>query len=150
MLPLTRHRPHFSLAAFVIAILAMPLHADSPVKIVLTQTENSNVDDSQLSCDGTIHGYLTFPAPVIGAHALASVWVRPDGEVQEDAEGQIDFPKPGKRTAQVWLRFNDREGGVLAPAQNENAGPSPYNGEWKLTVRLDGKSILNSRFRVKC
>ena len=97
-----------------------------------------------------IHGYLTLPERVSGEHLLEGRWIKPGGEVQENTHVTLHIDPPGRRTAHVWMRFDDRDGGLLTGAQSAPEAQHPFNGEWQLALTWDGKPLALSKFKVKC
>jgi hypothetical protein len=126
-------------------VSAVPL----PSALVLTSKENGLTPETQFTCTGIIHGYLTLPDKAFGQHQLEARWTNPNGVVLQDFKTKLDCGVNGRQTAYVYLRFEEiHPVGSLGVEKDEDK--EDYPGRWSVEVLWDGKSLVNTHFDVRC
>lgn len=114
--------------------------------------EGDKAQGQALGCDERIFAYssllgdFTFPLDV------RFLWVRPDGEIQEQALVPIrDALKPGAEVYS-WLKIDGDEGvlGDFALGGDYGDRRQVFNGVWQVVVTAGGKEMARQSFNVLC
>jgi hypothetical protein len=147
-----RSRILFLMVFFTLSAVARA-EIPGPPLLLLTAQDNGTDPQDAFACSGIIHGYLTFPKTVVGKHVLEAIWTGPHGKVVQHSRDEINYAPPGHRTATIWLKFSQEDGGIWNPfaiQKPTDLDHAAYDGPWTLEVRWDEKPFTQSAFQVHC
>jgi hypothetical protein len=149
----SRSLPGLVIVSFLL-IAAIPTFAarilSGQAQLLLTTTPNGSQGTSEFSCSDTVNGLVVLPERVVGFHSVEAYWSR-NGEVVEHSQVPLQLPPPGSRTAHIWLRFDDKQGGLLEGLLGDGTDTAGMvSGDWKVSVHWNGKPLVESEFKVKC
>jgi len=139
---------------FIISLQAGLMRAEipQPPLLLLTAKENGVEPQNTFDCSDPIHGYITLPEKAFGKHILEGIWTGPKGTVIQHSQDEVNFPASGRRSAEIWLRYN-KSGPLWDPLSIQDSGEGDrtiYHGPWKIEVLWDGRRLAQESFEMYC
>ena len=126
--------------------------ANPSISVWLSATVQNGVpiqnDGQRFGCNDKIFAVIDLVGLQGGEHRLEADWTDPIGKIRE----HIDYPFNGAGATRitVWLKLHPPKGSALFSFFNPAMGMDDFIGLWKLVVRVDDDTRLDTQFEVLC
>lgn len=124
---------------------------DAPPAALRFTTEEG-AETTSFSCADKIYCHIPLPQGK-GQHPLKVLWIRPDGEVEQETPLSVKLDPQSKGAVLAWVVLGKKQDGWLDDfslgGSYGRQGPS-FQGDWTVHVLLDNDLIHHDTLKISC